>query len=160
MSSMGSVGSIGSMGSIGTMGTMGSIGSIGSVGSIGSIGSIGSTGSIGSVGSVGSVGLVGSVSSVRGKVGCGEHLCCSVPLPIGLGVSSDGPPAGKEARPPHMRAGEEEPEAGGLGWEPWFCVGSVSPHCCSVVEKSMVVVVVQGPSSKYSWEIFWVISNY
>ena len=76
-----------------------------------------------------------TMGSARGEAECGAHLCCSVPLPMGLGVSSGGPPAGVEARPPHARVKEEEPEGGGLGWNPWCCVGSVSPRCKSVGEK-------------------------
>ena len=117
---------------------MGSKGSLSSESSIGSKGSIGSNGSICSEYSMGSIGTMGSIvtiRSVRGRAGCSEHLCSSVPLPIGLGVSSGGPPAGEEARPPRTRAGEEEPGAGNSGWEPFFCVGSVPPRCGGVGEK-------------------------
>ena len=79
---------------------------------------ISSVGTMGSVGSMCSMCSVGSIGSVRGETGYGAHLCSSVPLPIGLCVSSGGPPAGKEACPLCTRAGEEEPEARRPGWEP------------------------------------------
>ena len=75
-----------------------------------------------------------NMGSARGKFGSGAHLRCSVPLPIGLGVSSGGPLAGGEARPPRTRVEEEEP-ARGPGWDPWWWAGSVSPRCNSVGEK-------------------------
>ena len=90
---------------------------------------------LGRAGSMGSFGSIGTEGSVREGVGCGAYLWGSGPLPIGLDVSSDDPPAGKKARPPCARAGEEEPGAEGSGWRPLCILGSISPRHGGVGEK-------------------------
>ena len=91
------------------------------------------------------------MGSARGEAECGAHLCCSVPLPIGLGVSSGGPPAGGEARPPRAKVEEEEPEGGDRDGARDVVQAAFLPAAIAWEKKLMIVVVVQGPSASFSW---------